>query len=201
MMLGGQKGQTVNVWMRRGLETILLIGLCAGCAPLADPGRREVPGDWRRVLEQRLPAYGHRNWIVIADSAYPSQSRAGIETVATGSDHLEAVRAVLAELGKSQHVRPIVYVDAELPHVAEQDAPGIGAYRDALKKVSGERPVQSLPHEQIIDRLNKAGEKFNVLILKTSLTLPYTSVFLELDCGYWSAEAEQRLREVMARNK
>jgi hypothetical protein len=24
--------------------------------------------------------------------------------------------------------------------------------------------------------------------------LPYTSVFIQLDCGYWSAEAEQRLR-------
>jgi hypothetical protein len=31
------------------------------------------------------------------------------------------------------------------------------------------------------------------------MTLPYTSVFLQLDCGYWSADAERRLREAMAR--
>jgi hypothetical protein len=31
----------------------------------------------------------------------------------------------------------------------------------------------------------------------TNLTLPYTSVFLELDCGYWSPEAEQRLRDAI----
>jgi hypothetical protein len=32
------------------------------------------------------------------------------------------------------------------------------------------------------------------LIIKTELTIPYTSVFFELECGYWNAEAEERLR-------
>jgi hypothetical protein len=36
-----------------------------------------------------------------------------------------------------------------------------------------------------------------VLILKTDLTLPYTSVFIELDCGYWGPEKEQALRAMM----
>jgi hypothetical protein len=44
---------------------------------------------------------------------------------------------------------------------------------------------------------NSSAEKFHVLILKTNMTLPYTSVFIELDCGYWSAEAEARLRGAM----
>jgi len=39
---------------------------------------------------------------------------------------------------------------------------------------------------------------FRALIIKTGLTIPYTSIFFELDCGYWSAEAEQRLRQSMA---
>jgi hypothetical protein len=30
------------------------------------------------------------------------------------------------------------------------------------------------------------------------MTIPYTSVFFELDCGYWSAAAEQRLRKAMS---
>jgi hypothetical protein len=29
------------------------------------------------------------------------------------------------------------------------------------------------------------------------MALPYTSVFLQLDCGYWSPEAEKRLRTTM----
>jgi hypothetical protein len=34
-------------------------------------------------------------------------------------------------------------------------------------------------------------------MIKTDLALPYTSAFLELDCGYWPAEAEQKLRQKM----
>jgi len=33
------------------------------------------------------------------------------------------------------------------------------------------------------------------LLLKTKLTLPYTSVFFRLDCGYWTDEAETQLRK------
>jgi hypothetical protein len=29
------------------------------------------------------------------------------------------------------------------------------------------------------------------------MTLPYTSVFLQLDCGYWNADQESRLREAL----
>jgi hypothetical protein len=29
------------------------------------------------------------------------------------------------------------------------------------------------------------------------MTIPYTSVFFELDCGYWNAAAEQRLRKAI----
>jgi hypothetical protein len=38
-----------------------------------------------------------------------------------------------------------------------------------------------------------------VLVLKTRLTIPYTSVFIRLECGYWSADAEKRLRAAMAK--
>lgn len=152
---------------------------------------------WRHVLEERLPLYGHRNWIVIADSAYPAQSRDGIETVVTGTDQIQVLREVLTALDQTKHVKPIVYTDAELKYVAEQDAPGVNGYRQDLAQVLGDRPVAVIPHEQVIAKLDKAGETFRVLILKTNLTVPYTSVFLQLDCAYWNAAAEQRLREAM----
>ncbi|HUX16213.1 MAG TPA: RbsD/FucU domain-containing protein [Phycisphaerae bacterium] len=154
-------------------------------------------GAWRQQLSDELPVLGHRNWIVIADSAYPAQSRAGIETLYTGADQAAVVKAVLAAVDASPHVRPVVYLDAELPLVSDKDAPGIAAYRKELAAVLGQRPINSLPHEEIIAKLDKAGEVFRVLILKTNMALPYTSVFLELNCGYWTAEAEQRLRDAI----
>jgi hypothetical protein len=153
--------------------------------------------DWRTQLADQLPLLGHRNWIVIADSAYPLQNAAGIQTVATAADQIEVVRLVLAALAKTKHVRPTIFIDAELPFVTEAYAPGIGAYRDQLSTVFGTRAVQSRPHEQIIGELDEAGKTFRVLLLKTNLTLPYTSVFIQLDCGYWSAEAEAALRAAM----
>lgn len=29
------------------------------------------------------------------------------------------------------------------------------------------------------------------------MTLPYTSVFLQLECGYWNAASEKRLRALV----
>jgi len=42
-----------------------------------------------------LPLYGHRNWIVVADSAYPAQSKSGIQTIASGEDQIPVVQKVL----------------------------------------------------------------------------------------------------------
>lgn len=159
-----------------------------------------LPGcSWKQHLSGELQRFGHRNWIVVADSAYPCQSRQGIETVAVGGDQIEAVRAVLEAVDRAAHVRAVVYLDEELPSVAEADAPGVLAYRDALDKLLEGRNVRALPHEAIIARLDEAAKTFNVLIIKTNMTLPYTSVFLELDCGYWSGEAEARLRKALSR--
>ena len=154
-------------------------------------------GDWREKLTKELPLFGHRNWIVIADAAYPAQSRAGIETIATEADQLEVVKAVFAALGKCHHVRPVVFTDAELKHVPEQYASGITSYREELGKLLSGLQVTAVPHEELIGRLDKAGETFRIMILKTKMTLPYTSVFIQLDCGYWSPEAEKKLRQAM----
>ena len=144
---------------------------------------------------------GHRNWVVVADSAYPAQSRAGIETIATGEEQLETVRVVLKALDGTHHVRPIIYLDRELWSVPEADAPGIGAYRRELQLLLQGRGIRSIPHEELIARLDEAAKTFRILILKTNLSMPYTSVFLELDCGYWSPEAEKRLRDKMSQAK
>jgi hypothetical protein len=152
---------------------------------------------WERKVRQELPLLGHRNWIVIADSAYPLQTAPGVETLHTETDQLQVAKTVLDILAQAKHVKPIIYTDAELKYVAEKNAPGISAYRGGLNKLLEDKPVQVLPHEQIIARLDEAGKTFKVLLIKTPLAIPYTSIFLQLDCGYWNAEAEKELREAM----
>jgi L-fucose mutarotase/ribose pyranase (RbsD/FucU family) len=154
---------------------------------------------WNRTLLDRIPLYGHRNWIVIADSAYPAQSRPGIETIVSNSDHLQVLQQVLAAVSVSRHVRPIVYMDQELKFIEDKDAPGISAYRHQLAGLLHNRAVNPLPHEQIIAKLDQVSQTFRVLIIKTNFTLPYTSVFLQLDCAYWGPDAERRLRAAMAK--
>ena len=156
---------------------------------------------WRATLDERLPLLGHRNWIVVADSAYPWQASAGIETIDTGSNHVDVVRGVLEAIAESRHVRPVVHLDAELPLVAEAYAPGITACRKDLAAALGGLATVSLPHEEIIALLDEAGRVFRVLLLKTTLALPYTSVFAQLDCAYWSAEAEKALRAAIAASR
>jgi L-fucose mutarotase/ribose pyranase (RbsD/FucU family) len=153
---------------------------------------------WEIRFQGLLPLYGHRNWIVIADSAYPAQSNPGIETLFTGGDHTEVLKKILDAISASIHVRATVYVDAELKLVTEEDAPGVSALRKELTRLRAGKNTRELAHEEIIARLDQAGKLFRILILKSTLAIPYSSVFLELDCGYWSEEAEKRLRRVEA---
>lgn len=154
--------------------------------------------DWKSQLSAVLPLFGHRNWIVVADSAYPAQSRPGIETIISGSEQIPVVQHVLNAILSSGHIRAGVYADKELAFVPEVDAPGVDDYRRQLDVALQGARVQYIPHEQIIHKLDQAAQMFRILLIKTDMTIPYTSVFFELDCGYWNAEAEARLREAIA---
>ena len=156
---------------------------------------------WKKDLSEQLPLLGHRNWVVVADSAYPLQTAPGIETIYVGGDHVEVVSEVLELVAQQKHGRPVIFIDAELEHVAEAHAPGIESVRGELQSLLKGSGAQSLGHEAIIEQLDAAGESFKVVIIKTDLVLPYTSVIIRLDCGYWSAEAESALRESMGQAK
>jgi L-fucose mutarotase/ribose pyranase (RbsD/FucU family) len=153
----------------------------------------KLVSEWKIELSRCLPLYGHRNWIVVADSAYPAHSNPGIQTIKANEPHLEVLQEVLAVIERSGHVKTNVYTDRELAFVSEEDAPGVSSYREALPEMVGERR-RTLPHEEIIAKLDQAAELFQVLVIKTDMKIPYTSVFLELDCAYWDDSAEQRLR-------
>jgi len=152
---------------------------------------------WQAKLEQELPLLGHRNWIVIVDSAYPLQTSPGVETIETNSGLLQVVQVVLQELDRVPHVEPVVHTDRELRFLQEQEAPGVTAYREQLKTMVGNRAASSQPHLDLINTLAETGKTFHVLVLKTTATIPYSSVFLELNCKYWTPAAEKDLRDRM----
>jgi hypothetical protein len=102
--------------------------------------------DWKAKLSDDITRFGHRNWIVVADSAYPLQVSPGIETIVVDADQLTVIGQVIEDLRKAKHVRAIVYTDSELSFVPEQDAKGVGAYREALAKLlSSQGAHQTLP--------------------------------------------------------
>ena len=182
--------------LRQAVLSITTLFLLASGLPLpAQPSSNDA--DWQARLAHVMPLMGHRNWIMVVDSAYPLQSGAGVETIETNTDQVEVIRKVLAAIDSSIQVRPIVFMDAELPFVPEKDAPGVMAYRSAIKIVLGGLPITALPHEQIIAKVDEVGKTFHIVVLKTTMTVPYTSVFLQLNCKYWSDDAEARLRTAM----
>src|ERR1700722_15024402 len=180
----------------RAFKAVLAIWLLAGSGLAA--AAQQSTAEWQTRLRQVLPLLGHRNWIMIVDSAYPLQSSAGVETLETNSDQLKVVSTVLSAIDNSIHVRPVVYMDAELPFVPEKDAPGVTAYREGIKAALAGHTITSLPHEQIIAKVDEVGKTFHIVVLKTTMALPYTSVFLQLNAKYWGDDAEARLRKEMS---
>jgi hypothetical protein len=154
---------------------------------------------WEDTLRQRLPLFGHRNWIVVADAAYPAHSGSGIETITADDTLIQVLQTSLSAVASCQHIRPTVYTDLELSALDEADAPGISEYRMQLDAILSGCTVDRLMHEQIISKLDQCAKIYRVLVVKTTMALPYTSIFLELECGYWDARAEKRLREAAMR--
>jgi len=156
----------------------------------------KVPA-WTDALAAYLPALGHRNWIVVADSAFPLQISPGIETIVTNEDHFAVLDKVLKAVDAARHIRPKVYLDKELAFVPEGLAPGADDARRRLDEALKGRGATPVLHEELIARLDQVGKTFKIVMVKTTLAVPYTSVFMELDCGYWGPDAEAAMRAKM----
>ncbi|WP_449438014.1 hypothetical protein [Pedobacter steynii] len=53
-------------------------------------------------------------------------------------------------------------------------------------------------HDSVFRKLDTESKLFKVLVIKTNETIPYTSVFLQLDCAYWNGEKEKQLRDALS---
>jgi len=172
--------------------------LCAAAVYAAPPAEANTGTNWEAAVTSEMPLLGHRNWILIVDSAYPLQVTPGIQTIETGEPMLAVAHFVLGAVKQSIHVRSDIFMDAELPFVPDQDAPGTSAYRRSIGNLLRGYTVVSEPHEKLLSQIAEAGTSVRILVLKTNSTIPYSSIFIRLNCKYWSDDAEQRLRARMA---
>lgn len=155
---------------------------------------------WRDALKAELPLMGHRNWIVITDMAYPLQTKPGIQTLYAEDSYMDILTHVYREVKNAPHIKPVIYQDKELSFLSDNEAQGIDILKKEMEQLLGNQVV-SVPHEELIARLDEVSQMFKVIIIKSNLTIPYTSTFFELDCAYWEASKQQALDERMKLNK
>lgn len=168
-----------------------LLPLVAGCA-LTEPA-----APWRADLRGHLARVGTRNWIVIAEASFPAHSRRGVVQTTSPEGIPATLDAVLWELETTEHLRPRMFTAREAAYVTNDEAPGIEAFRSELDLAFHGHPRLEIEHRSLLTLLEDAAETFDVLVIRTPTSLPYASVFIELEHGYWDADSEQQMRARM----
>lgn len=173
----------------RGLLALGTAMLSLGCAGMRDGA------SWQTAVDRQAGQLGYRNWIVIAEASFPAHNRPGLRQVTAAADIPETLDYVLKALEKTEHVRPQIYLTRELQSVENDFAPGIDELRKRLKDALHGHEPTVLDQQSLLTLLQDANRSFDVLVIRTSSALPYSSVFLELQPGYWDVDSETRLRE------
>ncbi|MBT8043350.1 MAG: hypothetical protein KJO79_00235 [Verrucomicrobiae bacterium] len=176
-----------------GLPLFFLMAGCVGTSQSSKP--------WLGKIRYELSYLGARNWIVVAEAAFPIQSRRGLRVVLIDADIPEVVDGVEQVIEEKYHVKPRLYVTTESRSVPYDYAPGITNYRKQLKEALHGRETVQLDNAMLMRMLNDTSKTYRVLVIKTRTALPYSSVFMELGSGYWDAESESALRDAMEKKK
>ena len=185
----------------RCMAAIALMALSYGCHVNHQEQACSEPQSsqsWQERLKDMMPLLGHRNWIVIADMAYPLQSGQGVVTLYADEPYQEVLKKTVDMVGEAPHVFAHIYHDKELDSITEELVPGIGNLRKEIGGICGAE-ASSRMHEDLIRSLDEAGKLYTVVIIKTPMTVPYTTTFLELDCAYWGPEKQAKLDAVMGK--
>lgn len=176
--------------MRPVLFLAPLLLLLEGCGS----GGEKPPPVWGRVVSREIDALGIQNWIIIAESSFPVVSRRGVRTVVVGAEIPELVDFVVNNLERSENVTPSFNTARELPFVSNDRAPGIDQFRKELNDALHGHKVRELDYRSLSLLAHSDASKFAVLVLKSKTALPYSSVFIELDSGYWDRDLEDELQ-------
>lgn len=156
---------------------------------------------WKGAVDHQVAQLGYRNWIVVAEASFPAHSRAGVRQVPAPVEIPEAVDYVLNALERTEHLRPRVYLTRELRSVENDFAPGVDVFRERILGSLHGHEVTELEQRSLLTLLEDANRSYDVLVIRTQTALPYTSVFLELQPGYWDADSESRLRDTIDRER
>jgi len=179
-------------------KLLFIILIMNSCTTKSPEQITSTTPDWKSKFDEELPYLGHRNWILVVDKAFPMQSSAGMEVINTNENLIPVLEYIMAQIKATSHVRPIIYTDQELNYVHDNLSTGADAFRTQLHNTLVGTEINTLLHETVFSKLNESSKLFKVVVLKTECTIPYSSVFMHLDCAYWSNEKEQTLRRAMA---
>jgi L-fucose mutarotase/ribose pyranase (RbsD/FucU family) len=183
--------------MKKSLSSLTILAFMAGIGCETAQNSR----DWKGSVNQQVNQLGYRNWIVVSEASFPAHSRPGTRQVISDAEVPEVVDYVLHAMEETQHVRPRIYLTREMRSVENDFAPGIDTMRENIRaSLHGHEPTE-LDQQSLITLLESANQSYDVLVIRTPTALPYTSVFLELQPGYWDAESEDRLRERITRER
>jgi D-ribose pyranose/furanose isomerase RbsD len=184
----------MSPWLRRFLVFAPLT-MVAGCAMVPHQG------GWREELAIRASQLGYRNWIVIAEASFPAHNRPGIRQINAEEEIPVVLDEVLRTLERTEHVTPRIYVSRELSAVENDYAPGIDEFRKRLPNSMHAHETTELEQQSLLTLMEDTSKTFEVLVIRTNTALPYTSVFMELQPGYWNADSESALREKLERQR
>ncbi len=180
------------------LTLLLSLGVIVSCKQTSvDKSDAKADADWKQYFNKQLPLLGHRNWVMVVDKAFPLQTAPGMEYIDTHEKFLPALQYVLQQIDSATHVSPIIYKDTELSFITENQVPGITDFKKSAEKLLMGHKVQTMLHDSVFTQMDHASKLFKILVIKTNETIPYSSVFLQLECKYWNSEKEHALRQSM----
>lgn len=166
--------------------------LLVGCA-----WKQQAPA-WQAAVDHQIAQLGYRNWIVVAEPSFPAQNLPGVRQVSAPVGIPEAVDYVLTSMERTENLRPRVYLTRELRSVENDFAPGIDEFRPRLTASLHGHETTELDQQALLVLLEDINTRFDVLVIRTQTALPYSSVFFELQPGYWDASSESWLRDRMS---
>ncbi|MEX2514229.1 MAG: hypothetical protein WD398_15100 [Cyclobacteriaceae bacterium] len=188
--------------LNRKISLLLLFFLPTGCgvevSSIQKEGDENQNINTKEVIHEKMKVMGHRNWILLVDSAFPEQNADGMETIVVEGGMLENLEWLLPMIKDAPHINPVIYKDLELDYLDEDMVAGIEGYKSDLNEILGDQIAVPLLHEEIFEMLDKEASLFSILMIKTDEVMPYTSLFMQLDCGYWNPDQEAELRKKMS---
>ncbi|MBT7957912.1 MAG: hypothetical protein HN759_01140 [Akkermansiaceae bacterium] len=178
------------------LFSFLLPLLLSGCF-----GNSDISRPWKKTIRSELTYLGARNWVVVAEAAFPVQSRRGIRVIYIDAEIPDLVDGIEQVIEEKHHVKPRIYVTAEISKVEYDYAPGVKYYRKELESALHGREALALNNNMLMRMLRDTSKTYRLLIIKSRTALPYSSVFMELGSGYWDEESESHLRDMMEKKE